>query len=53
MMKFTPNETMADTHLNRFHIVLLLWCSFIMFFDGYDLIVYGAVLPPLMKQWSL
>jgi len=52
-MKFTPNETMAETHLNRFHIVLLLWCSFIMFFDGYDLIVYGAVLPPLMKQWSL
>jgi AAHS family benzoate transporter-like MFS transporter len=44
---------MAGAPLTKFHIVLLACCSFIMFFDGYDLIVYGSVLPTLMKEWSL
>ncbi|ABK03279.1 major facilitator superfamily MFS_1 [Arthrobacter sp. FB24] len=53
MTQFTPIKAMADARLNRFHIILLLCCSFIMFFDGYDLIVYGSVLPTLMTEWSL
>ncbi|MFJ3525345.1 MFS transporter [Pseudomonas sp. NPDC090203] len=38
---------------NRFHFGLLFWCSFIMMFDGYDLVIYGSVVPQLMEQWSL
>lgn len=53
MTQFTPIKAMADARLNRFHLILLLCCSFIMFFDGYDLIVYGSVLPTLMTEWSL
>lgn len=53
MTHSTPGSLMAGAPLTRFHIVLLLCCSFIMFFDGYDLIVYGSVLPTLMKEWSL
>lgn len=53
MTQSTPGSLMAGAPLTRFHIVLLLCCSFIMFFDGYDLIVYGSVLPTLMKEWSL
>ena len=53
MTQFTPSSAMAGAPLNKFHLALLAYCSFIMFFDGYDLIVYGSVLPTLMKEWSL
>ena len=32
---------------------MLFWACFIITFDMYDLVVYGSVLPVLMKQWSL
>ena len=53
MRQFTPSSAMAGAPLNKFHLALLAGCSFIMFFDGYDLIVYGSVLPTLMNEWSL
>lgn len=53
MTQSTPSSVMAGAPLSKFHVVLLACCSFIMFFDGYDLIVYGSVLPTLMKEWNL
>lgn len=53
MTHSTPGSLMAGAPLTKFHMILLLCCSFIMFFDGYDLIVYGSVLPTLMKEWNL
>lgn len=38
---------------NRFHIGLLICCTFIVITEGYDLVVYGSVMPLLMKEWSL
>lgn len=38
---------------NPFHWSVLLWCSLIIIFDGYDLVIYGAVLPVLMKEWGM
>ncbi|MDQ0850584.1 hypothetical protein QFZ65_002522 [Arthrobacter sp. B3I9] len=32
---------------------MLFWACFIITSDMYDLVVYGSVLPVLMKQWSL
>jgi AAHS family benzoate transporter-like MFS transporter len=32
---------------------MLFWACFIITFDMYDLVVYGSVLPVLMKQWAL
>lgn len=29
---------------------LLFWCALIIIFDGYDLVIYGVVLPTLMKE---
>ncbi|MFJ3522375.1 MFS transporter [Pseudomonas sp. NPDC090203] len=46
-------EVAATAPVNRFHYGLLFWCSFIMLFDGYDLVIYGSVVPHLMEQWSL
>ena len=38
---------------NKFHGVVLFWCAFVIIFDGYDLVIYGSVLPILMNEWSL
>jgi AAHS family benzoate transporter-like MFS transporter len=46
--------TMIDqSKFNHFHGLVLFWCAFIIVFDGYDLVIYGSVLPSLMKEWSL
>lgn len=38
---------------NRFHGWLLFWSCFIVLFDMYDLVVYGSVLPILMREWAV
>ncbi|MFJ3681357.1 MFS transporter [Pseudomonas sp. NPDC090208] len=38
---------------NAFHARLLLWGALIIVFDGYDLVIYGVVLPALMNDWGL
>lgn len=42
-----------DSKFNRFHASLLFWCGLIIVFDGFDLVIYGSVLPMLMEEWSL
>lgn len=46
-------EIASTAPLGKFHYGLLFWCSFIMLFDGYDLVIYGSVVPRLMEQWSI
>lgn len=53
MVQHDALEVAATAPVNRFHYGLLFWCSFIMLFDGYDLVIYGSVVPHLMEQWSL
>jgi AAHS family benzoate transporter-like MFS transporter len=47
------HKTIDDARFNRFHWTVLLWCALIIIFDGYDLIIYGVVLPKLMAEWQL
>jgi MFS transporter, AAHS family, benzoate transport protein len=42
-----------NAKFNAFHRNILLWCALILVFDGYDLVIYGTVLPVLMKNWNL
>ena len=42
-----------ESKFNRFHGLVLFWCAFVIVFDGFDLVVYGSVLPALMEEWSL
>lgn len=53
MPSINASEVVNSARLNGFHYLLVAWCSFIMMFDGYDLVIYGSVLPHLMTQWSL
>jgi len=47
------NKIIDQARFTSFHWSILLWCLLIVIFDGYDLVIYGVVLPVLMKEWSL
>lgn len=53
MRSINVNRIIDEVKFNRFHFVLLFWCAFIIVYDGFDLVVYGSVVPVLMKEWSL
>ncbi len=46
-------QVIAESKFNKFHFMILFWCTFIIVLDGYDLAVYGAVLPVLIDEWGL
>jgi AAHS family benzoate transporter-like MFS transporter len=53
MRKIDVHEVIDNARFNRFHWMVLFWCALIIIFDGYDLVIYGVVLPTLMKEWGL
>jgi len=50
---FNTTEVIEKSKFNKFHALILFWCTFIIILDGYDLAVYGAVLPILIEEWGL
>jgi AAHS family benzoate transporter-like MFS transporter len=53
MRTIDVNALIDGARMNRFHWRVLFWCALIVVFDGYDLVVYGVVLPTLMREWDL
>ncbi len=53
MKNIDVNDVIDNAKFNAFHWKVLLWCTLIIIFDGYDLVIYGVVLPLLMEQWNL
>ncbi|MCM3726490.1 aromatic acid/H+ symport family MFS transporter [Neobacillus cucumis] len=53
MPKVNINEVVNEGEFNRFHIGLLICSCFIIIFDMFDLVIYGSVVPILMKEWSI
>lgn len=53
MAKINTTEIISNSKFNRFHLGLLAWCFFTILFDGYDLVVYGTVVPLLIEEWKL
>ena len=53
MQKIDIHNLIDNAKFNRFHWTVLFWCSLIIIFDGYDLVIYGVVLPLLMEKWNL
>lgn len=54
-MQVTTNaeQLVESAKFNKFHWMLLIWGAFLMLFDGYDLVIYGAVVPTLMEEWGI
>jgi AAHS family benzoate transporter-like MFS transporter len=53
MRKINVHTLVDEARFNRFHWLVLFWCAVIIIFDGYDLVIYGVVLPVLMVEWGL
>lgn len=47
------NALIDQAKFNPFHWRVLFWCALIIIFDGYDLVIYGVVLPALMQEWGM
>jgi MFS family permease len=47
------NTILDESNFGRTHWLMFILCLFIISFDGYDLFVYGPLVPVLMKQWGL
>lgn len=41
-----------NSKFNKAHFTVLLWCMLLILFDGYDLVVYSAVIPTLIETWG-
>ncbi|MFC5698806.1 MFS transporter [Pseudomonas sp. GCM10022186] len=53
MRTIDPSALLDGARFNAFHGRVLFWCALIIIFDGYDLVIYGVVLPALMQAWNL
>lgn len=53
MRTIDVDAVIENARFGRFHATILFWCTLIILFDGYDLVIYGVVLPRLMEQWQL
>ncbi len=42
-----------NAHFGKFHWMILIVCTLLMIFDGYDLFLFGVVIPVVMDEWGL
>ena len=48
-----PIELVNKSKLKSFHYILIICLFFIMMFDGYDVVIYGATIPLLKADWGI
>ncbi|MCD9031235.1 MFS transporter [Luteimonas sp. Y-2-2-4F] len=53
MRNIDVNEVIDGARFSRFHWLVMVLCAVLLIFDGYDLFIYGVVLPVLMEEWGL
>lgn len=53
MNTVNPLEIVNQSKLKGFHYILILCLFFIMMFDGYDVVIYGATIPLLKADWGI
>lgn len=42
-----------NARFGKFHWTILIVCTLLMIFDGYDLFLFGVVIPVVMDEWGL
>ena len=42
-----------NARFSKFHWTILIVCTLLMIFDGYDLFLFGVVIPVVMDEWGL
>ena len=47
------NEMIDRSRFSAFHLSIIFWCLFIILMDGYDVVIYGSVVPSLIEEWGI
>lgn len=45
--------TVDAARFGKLHWIVASLCGLLLIVDGYDVFIYGAVLPKLMEEWSM
>src|SRR5690606_3500620 len=53
MRKVDVHDIIDNARFSRFHWQVMCLCALLLIFDGYDLFIYGVVLPAIMQEWGL
>ncbi|WP_338472450.1 aromatic acid/H+ symport family MFS transporter [Niallia sp. XMNu-256] len=53
MQKIHPMNIINESRFHSFHMILVFWLFVIIAFDGYDVVIYGAVVPSLIQEWGI
>jgi len=53
MRNLDVNDVIDNARFNSFHWLVMCLCALLLIFDGYDLFIYGVVLPVIMQEWGL
>ncbi|MFP6847279.1 MAG: MFS transporter [Pseudomonas sp.] len=53
MRQIDVHQIIDTARFNRFHWMVMALCALLLIFDGYDLFIYGVVLPSIMQEWGL
>ena len=46
-------DAIDKSRFNMFHLLLIFWGFFIILVDGYDVVIYGSIVPSLIEEWSI
>jgi len=53
MRKIDVHPIIDNACFSGFHWLVMCLCALLLIFDGYDLFIYGVVLPVIMQEWGL
>ena len=53
MRQIDVHQIIDNARFSRFHWMVMSLCALLLIFDGYDLFIYGVVLPAIMQEWGL
>jgi AAHS family benzoate transporter-like MFS transporter len=53
MRQIDVHQVIDNARFSRFHWMVMALCALLLIFDGYDLFIFGVVLPAIMQEWSL
>ena len=53
MNTVNPVDLVNQSKIKSFHYILIICLFFIMMFDGYDVVIYGATVPLLKADWGI
>ena len=53
MKSINPMNVIDESRIHSMHIWLIFWLFIVIAFDGYDVVIYGAAVPSLIKEWGI